>query len=142
MKKISETLLTVVITFAISLFIHFVLQHFTQPKGKILLGPTVKISEGFYLPIDIHNYSPKTLQHIKISVPRDIDNKRLISSSPVKIETISTNGELKILKISEIKANSITRITIPLNKKNDDEHIKIFNAKSEKIFISPILLVY
>lgn len=140
MKTLANTVLTVVITFFISLLLNFILGYFSQPKATSEFGPLIVIEGKIYMAIKFDNLTPEPIDNVEFAIPAYVELSAIISSAPIRIidivEFIGENS-WKHIQISNFEPNKTTNILIPLRDTKDMGLIQIVNFKRLRIKFLP-----
>ncbi|SRR5258706_6352162 len=132
MNKYVETIVTVIITFVISLVLNSVSTYITQDQGMVKIGSTMKINNQEYLPLDIETYSNKATSGLLFAIPSVTPVTEIISSHPLNIEAIPAaigTSDIKYIKISDIEPNTTVELLIPIANQQDTSLIRLTNQE-------------
>jgi hypothetical protein len=107
----------VVIAIVLTFFINLTIEYWVIENGTVTIGKRLESENFNYKPIEITNFSDKTMDNIRLSIPNTIQLASIIVSSPIQIELVNNSLSPKhrqLVVISGIKANSNVRLLIPL----------------------------
>jgi len=143
MRRITESTFFVISSIIVTLLSTTVLEIFSANDGRVNISPPIAVESSFYLPITIENYSSKTIDGVKISVPRQVEECSIHTSYPVEISEKHKEGNLlrKKVTISDIDPKSKLQIMLPLPKENDHQFFSILNAKESKLSVEGFLQI-
>lgn len=132
------TITTVIITFFGTFILNYLVGLIFRPDGYVILGPPIQIDAKYFQTADIVNYSKTPIDHLRIYVPKDINESDILFTTPISIKTLVTNTkstQSKLIEISEIKENSLIRLFFPLKDIKDYDGIKFINTNEKNLFI-------
>lgn len=143
-SQIINVLLAVLLTF----FLNTVTSYWVSNNGSVTLGKVLEVEDKSYQPVDISNYTNKTVDGLKIILPESISIPSIIVSKALKIDEgknmHSPDGSL-LITISNISAKAVTRILIPVgmnNRLSEDDFINLnevaFEMKSDSNVKDPL----
>ena len=138
MKRITDTIVVVAVTFFITLVLDTAIGFFTQPEGAVLPGPFITTQNQVYMPVDISNFTGKTFDGLVLSIPKLTDIPEVISSDPVQIEEVPDSvgtSDRKRIQISGLEANQVTRLLIPIANRDEAELFRVVNAKQMRLTV-------
>lgn len=134
-------MVTVAVTFLVTLVLRTSIEYFAASKGTVLLGPFTTIQSQIYMPVDIANFRYKPLDNLVLSIPKLTDIPEIVSSSPIQIEEVPDvvgTSDRKRIQISGLEPNQITRLLIPTANQNEAELFRVVNAKQVGLAIEPV----
>jgi hypothetical protein len=132
METIKKIIIPIIITSFLAFLFNFITEYLALDKGSIEVGPPITLEGKKYIPLDICNYTVSSIDKLKLSIPKNIDLTKVISSEPIKVEeTAATVGSerRKYIEISDILGNQLTRLLIPIADEENDFSIRVVNAK-------------
>jgi len=132
MKKYIETIVTVIITFVISLVLNSISTYITQDQGMVKMGSTMKVNNQEYLPLDIETYSSKTTNGLLFAIPSVTLVTEIVSSHPLNIEEIPAAigiSDIKYMKLSDIEPSTTVQLLIPITSNQDASLIRLTNQE-------------
>lgn len=111
--------MNVVIAIVVTFFVNLSLSYWASDNGTVTIGDRF-VSEDFnYQPIEITNFSNKTIDNIKLTIPNIVQLTSIIVSSPIQIESVDNSISPKhkqLIEISGIKPNSNIRLLVPITE--------------------------
>lgn len=141
MKKLANTIVTVAVTFVITLALNLIIELLTQDKGAVMIGPVVTIQGQPYMPIDISNHAQEPLNNLVLSIPESTDSYSIISSSPIEVEEVpdlvGTNTRKRI-QISGLEPRQVTQLLVPMADQDAAELVRLVNAKQVGLAIERV----
>jgi hypothetical protein len=138
MKKLFESILIVIATFFVLLLLNTVINYLMRDFGSVNIGKVIDIKSQLYLPLDIYNYSKKPINGLQMFVPSTTSIQDIVSSSPLRIEEISTTGGLgdtKKIILSDIDPVSVAQLMIPIENGKQNNLISIINSEDLRLSI-------
>lgn len=107
--------------------------------GKIYKGNPVNISKDkYHVPIQIDNFSEKSLSNIKLTIPKYVNINEIKTSFPLSLDDINNTQNLKrkVIVIGSIPEMDQLNLLIPINNLNHINDIEFINANSKNIAVS------
>jgi hypothetical protein len=104
------------------MFLNYVIEYFSQDKGTILMGPPVEIDGKYYIPIEIENFTYKTIDNIRFSVHTSLQPNSIKTSYPllIKRESDMIGSSFKaLITISGLPSRRVTHIFFPADGVNE-----------------------
>ncbi len=141
MKHLKDTILTVVVTFLLSMFLTSVIELISQEKGRVSVGPRLELAGRLYVPIEISNFSAEPINELVLTVPVRTNIAEISVSDPLQIYQSSdfiTGDQKKNLKVSSIAPNQVTKMMMPVATTEESDLVRVVNAKSLKLIFVPI----
>jgi hypothetical protein len=130
MKKVFNTILSVIVVFVINLLLTTTVNYFFQSDGSISTDTYFSIQNKLFAEISIQNYSSKTKDGLILSIPNKVNLKEIICSNPVDIvnkQDSIVNSIIKNIDVSSIAPNKTTKILIPVNNISELNFIDVQN---------------
>jgi len=136
MRSTSQTAITVVVTFLVTLGLNLLLRYVSLDKGSVLVAAPIVTQGTMVVAINISNYTENTLDDVLASIPSYVSTKDMVASDPLKISDLADTvgvGEKRRVSISGIDHNRVTQLWIPIRRTEDSDSIKILNAPEKKL---------
>lgn len=157
MGSIKNIVISVTITFILSLFLNYAITYFTQDNGTISISNQFSTNDGTYRIITIENASNNILHNIVFEVSSEIISNNLSSTEPVEIKFNENlpSSKYKYINISNVPPLKNTKIVVKNSNKDKSEYISSINYKnlglsiadensiesrSQKVFLNALLL--
>lgn len=137
MGTVAKTFLQSIAIFFLSFIGNFALEYFAVDRGSILIGPPTNIDGRFFASVDITNYTADPLQGLLLSVPKETNVAKIISTSPLRISEVQdsvASEKARRVAISDIEPRHITRLFVPLS--NEDEGQSVYPVNPKQIYVS------
>ncbi|MBL8077654.1 MAG: hypothetical protein JNM55_06815 [Anaerolineales bacterium] len=138
MKKLADTIITVVITFLISLVLTTITNYITQDSGEAEFGTPIKVEEKYYVPIVFSNYSDRIIGNLIISIPEELDSSVIPSSKPINVSNLLTNvggNGSKNIRLDGFEPKTATQILIPISSIDQVEKIRFINPEEVRFLV-------
>ncbi len=122
MQRFRETAITVVITFGVTFFLNFFIDHAQRSRGAVSIGTPIILAGAVYLPLDLTNYENKPLNSIRLTVPQYLAINSIAASSPVtllNVEGESPLGTIKTIMLSGFEPRKNTKMLLRLETEAD-----------------------
>lgn len=130
-SQIVTTIIVFIVTFGLNLSVDYL----KSDNGSVRFGNVMLIDNIHYKPINIENYSKNQINKLKLSIPKDSLISSLVVSEPLEVKTAPNSfpsKDNKIIEISSIPSNSITRILIPI-RNGEANCCKIMNSNELRL---------
>ncbi len=141
MKKISEVLLTAILTFITGFTINSIINYIFRAEGSVTIGDVIVLADKYYLPFDISNFEDKEISDLRLVMPASIQVSDISSTNPILIKKLDTtsNGATQTISISGIEAYRTTRIILPVQSLSTK--IEIPNLMEKHLTIVPTIQI-
>ena len=113
MKKISDTLIAVIVSFFVTFVFTSALNYVTDDRGAMSISSPIEINDRDYISVELENYGTNMKEKLVLSVPAQTDIKEIITSAPITImDEISTTvgSKYKYLSISKVVCQELCKL--------------------------------
>lgn len=118
MTKYINTIVTIMLSFFITLILNAGVQYYFSEKGTISISDTMRINKQDYKIVTLQNYTDNIVDGLLIKTSKEIKMSSIFASEPIELiesKGAETSG-MKYLQISKIPPRSITRLNILVDK--------------------------
>lgn len=134
MTKSLASILSVVITFFVTLLLNTALNYYASGKGAIGLSRPIEINSARFVVVAIENQSADFLSGIVIEVPTTVTTTSIVADPAVSVEEIASSpGKQKLLKIGQISPRLVSRLFIPVPDGVPGTAVRIVNREASGV---------
>lgn len=132
MNKPTSTVVSVAITFFLTLFFNTLVNFYSSDKGTIGISRSVSLDGRNLTVITIENHSMEFIDGIAVEIPAGVLTKSLFADTPITIVDVpaSNVSATRIVKVGQVSPRLVTRIFIPLPQGPGVAQVRIANTEA------------
>ncbi|MBZ5794713.1 hypothetical protein K8353_31810 [Burkholderia contaminans] len=130
MSKYAGTIVTLIITFIVTLTLNSLSAYFSSGNGNVIVSRVLPEGDSNIIVLSINNYSYKFIDGMTLEVPNDISSKNFHSDVAIQLSDTAPgkNQSNASVRINQIAPRQITTIVISGIKKDTQAPIRVLNA--------------
>jgi hypothetical protein len=132
MKKYADTILTVLITFLVTLSLNTILNYIVRDHGTVKTGTAIRVNAQDYAVLTVENFETKPANDLLFAIPASVVITEIISSHPIDIEELSATAgveQIKYLNLSGVEPGGIVDILVPIESQSQVSLIRLINQE-------------
>lgn len=132
MSKTITSVTSVVVTFLVTLVLNTVTNYYASDKGSVSISRPTKLDGTPVVIVTIENFSTEPLSGLVLEVPTTISSATIIVEPAVVVEELPSSAKLqtKLLKLSQIRPQHVSRLIVPTLDANQSNAIRVTNLRS------------
>lgn len=129
MFSVSNTTLTVLLTFIITAALQTAVTYYSSDKGSIGISRSIQIGGKALTVITIENYSRDFMNELAVEIPSALPISEILTDAPVILTDTPPpyQGRTRVVKLGQISPQLVTRVFIPLPDAMSHNLIRITN---------------
>lgn len=137
MSKYAGTIVTLIVTFVVTLTLNSISTYFSSTNGSMAISQPLSVGDSNIVVLSINNYSNKFIENMTLEIPGEISSKNFHSDTAVKFSDSVEGGNHGngSVKISQISPRQITTIVISGIKSDARQSIRVLNASESGLTV-------